>query len=562
VGRQLSRANPKWGAAGAFAALITLALFWSGGAGSAAETVGGGQGGTVGGGLACDKAAIQAVAPADTTIVSAEVMQSPVPHCRVEGYVTTTNPGPNRDNFRLQLPDRSFWKDRYYFIGMGGSAGYVPTDSQIPYGNPMKMGFAVAGTDTGHQAPILDWSFLSDPAKAVDHIHRGAHVVAVATQQITRAYYGVDKIWRYHAGCSGGGRMGMEAIQRHPEDYDGILLGWPGGRLPPGHDGLFVSMVREMTREPGSWLSPAKLKFAEAKVMAACDAIDSAVDDMIWDHKKCQYDFNKLRCRGADKPDCLTVPEITSINNLLRDTEMPISNMGMWSTFLGSTPPPWSPDTSMENASKTSAALVIETTWARTDLNEPDRDIVKNPLTPAELATMAKVQRQIGFNAVQSPDLSGYANGGGKAIFFVGVSDPCCSNIGVENFIGDVKGAMGADRVEQFVRLYEIPGAGHCGGGTGPADPADQLLRALVDWVEQGKAPAGVVMHRGADRAQMAFSDPNDATSGVRIPAPSGPSRDFLVCPQPMVSVFDRSKAGFPGAVNEAANWSCQRPTT
>ena len=32
----------------------------------------------------------------------------------------------------LQLPDKKQWKGRYYFIGMGGSAGYVPTDSQIP----------------------------------------------------------------------------------------------------------------------------------------------------------------------------------------------------------------------------------------------------------------------------------------------------------------------------------------------------------------------------------------------------------------------------------------------
>src|SRR5690606_6568966 len=36
-------------------------------------------------------------------------------------------------------------------------------------------------------------------------------------------------------------------------------------------------------------------------------------------------------------------------------------------------------------------------------------------------------------------------------------------------------------------RLYLVPGMGHCGGGTA-RDQAD-LLTALVDWVEQGRAP-------------------------------------------------------------------------
>jgi feruloyl esterase len=135
----------------------------------------------------CSVEAIQAIAPKDTTIKSAAATPKPVPHCKIDGYVTTNNPGPNQVNFRLQLPDQG-WQNRYYFIGMGGSAGYVPTDSQIPAGNPLFKGFAVAGTDTGRQGAILDWGFLTDPAKARDHIDRGAHVTAVATQQITKAY--------------------------------------------------------------------------------------------------------------------------------------------------------------------------------------------------------------------------------------------------------------------------------------------------------------------------------------------------------------------------------------
>jgi feruloyl esterase len=514
----------------------------------------------------CDTKSIQAAAPSDTTIVSAQRVDKPVPNCKVDGYVTTTNPGPNRNNFRLQLPDKAQWQGRYYFIGMGGSAGYVPSDSQIPSGNPVVKGFAVAGTDTGHQGHLLDWSFLSDPVKTLDHVHRGAHVVAVATQQITKAYYDTNKLYRYHSGCSGGGRMGMEAIQKHPEDFDGVLLGYPSGRWPEGKPAAprlgsaFDVMVQEMTREPGSWLSPAKLKFAEDKVTAACDEADGAKDGMIWDHRLCKFKFETLQCKAGDRPDCLTQPEITSINNLLAKTSMPISNMTVWSGFIGPVPPPWSPEASAENMPKSAAALVIETTWARTFLKQPDRDIVKNPLTTVELANIRDVGAEIGFNVPPDPDLRSFEKTGHKALFWVGVSDPCCSNLANENYFHDMAKVMGgADRVAKFATLYEVPGAGHCGGGAGPNDHADQLLQTLIDWVEQGKTPAAVVTHRG-DRAKLAFNADNEMarTSGVKIPTPAGSARDFLLCPFPQVSVFDKSKRNVPGAVDDAANWSCR----
>src|ERR1700742_2256442 len=100
--------------------------------------------------LTCTVDSIQSAAPKDTKITLAEQTAAPVPHCKVEGYVTTTNPGPNQVNFRLQLPPKEKWTNRYYFIGLGGTAGFVPTDSQIPAGNPVIQGMAVAGTDTGH----------------------------------------------------------------------------------------------------------------------------------------------------------------------------------------------------------------------------------------------------------------------------------------------------------------------------------------------------------------------------------------------------------------------------
>jgi feruloyl esterase len=531
--------------------------------------------------LACDLAAVQAVAPPATTIVKVDKLATPVPHCRVDGYVTTTNPGPNQVNFRLQLPDRQLWKGRYYFIGLGGSAGYVPTE--YGNGNPMLGGFAVAGTDTGRQGSSQDFSFMTDPVKALDHTHRGAHVTTVAAQQITKAYYGVNKIFRYHTGCSGGGRMGAEAVERYPTDYDGVLIGNGGAQDNASfRDGNgFAQMTVESNREPGAWLSPAKLRFIDNKVTAACDATDGALDDLVWDRKLCHFNFNSVKCKGGDVPTCLTQPEITTVVNLLKDPRRPITNMSGWTQYLGIVPPPWSPEQTPENLRKTSAAYITMTSWARTFLDDPNRDIVKHPLTEAEKDRIQAGQMKTGYATPHDPQMFDAERLGTKVVMYHGVSDPVISSYLVERGYRAKAEARHNDleRVRKFARIYFAPGMVHCSGGTGPDDHTDRLLQALMDWVEKGKTPDAVVTHRGYDRLQRLFPRSTDVptrpamiTPGAganTTDAPNSPtvantapplkSRDIVLCPYPEVAVFNRAKARVPGAIYESANWSCRR---
>ena len=517
----------------------------------------------------CETAAIQAMAPADTVIPTATPTAAPLPHCRIEGYITTTNPGPNRVNFRLQLPD-SNWQNRYYFIGMGGAAGYVPSDSQIPAGNPLVQGFAVAGTDTGHTGDILDWSFLADPAKARDHIDRGAHVTAVATQQITRAYYGGQAFYRYTSGCSGGGRMTTEAIERHPEDYDGVLLGAPGGRSSATML-AFINAAQQMAREPGSWVSPAKFAMLDARVTAACDEIDGAKDEIIQDHTKCHFDFDTLACADGDKPDCLTQPELKSIKSIVAGPRspsgqikvgFPISNMSVWAGFMGQVPPPWSDASTPQNMMRSSPGYIIGSSLAKV-LFGPDFDVMKMDLNDqATIDRWWEATKKLDFGWPYSANLAAYHANGGKVLMWNGVSDPCCIDTEMEQYYKDAAASVGGmDDLRTFASFYRVPGMGHCGSGTGPGDAPDMLMTTLINWVEKGEAPGPVVAHRGTDRQQLLFADPGTRTvSGVLVPPPTGASRDFMLCRYPEVAVFDRSKAGTPNAVYDAANWTCQAP--
>jgi feruloyl esterase len=84
----------------------------------------------------------------------------------------------------------------------------------------------------------------------------------------------------------------------------------------------------------------------------------------------------------------------------------------------------------------------------------------------------------------------------------------------------------------------------------------------MMDWVEKDKVPGPVVAHRGKERAQMLFAEAKTGTvSGVIVPPSTGSPRDFLLCPYPQVAKFKAALADKPGAVDDAANWSCQVPT-
>lgn len=525
----------------------------------------------------CDIASLQAAAPVDTTILSAAMLETPVRHCKVTGYVTTTNPGPNQVNFALHLPTKTRWNGRYYFANQGGSGGSVPTATQHPAGDPLTAGFAWAGTDKGHSNADnvgVSGGWEKDPAKLLDNAHRGAHVVTVAAQQMTSAYYGVSKMYRYAGGCSGGGGMGHFAVQYHPEDYDGVLLGGMGLGVPPDpvkrRQFEQASIVNEEVREPGSWIPRAKVLFTAKKVLEVCDGSDGALDGIIADSRLCKFNFKSLQCKDTDGPECLTRPQVTTFENLIKKTNLPISTIGNW--YFDSVPPEqWNDKIGFKAYS-----YVLTKGWVNTWLKQPDRDLRKQPLTKDEMWTI--MLRGADPN---DPDASPYGKvgawqafekAGGKLIYFTGEGDGGVPAVSNEQYFRDTWDLMGRERVDRFAKLYVVPGWGHCGARatTGPADGDDRLFQALIDWVENGKEPKAVLAGRGApDKVKFSFWSFNERLAAIQGPTtdpgqPSSrvgtlvpPARDILLCPFPLVSLFDRLKANVPGAVDKAENWSC-----
>lgn len=471
----------------------------------------------------CDTASIQSMAPADTTIAfAAREGQS---GCRVSGYVTTQNPGPNRVLFTIGLPNN--FNGRYVYLGVGGAGGVLPTLTPTL----LERGFALAGSDSGSGARSgNDYSFQSDPARALDYAWRGVHVSAAATQAITRAYYQRERIHRYINGCSAGGVMGMTSARRFGgEDFDGFLVGaspWSGTLYLP----FAYRIAQHVQAHPEGWISPELLARGEAAIIARYDGVDGAVDGVIADSRDIEnFDLGVLREAGftpaqIETFNLIRTPMRFPAPGLAGDgvqPPMPISQISAWSAFLlGRIPPPWPSSTEMSAMEQGLRGIPFNHVLAdtRTRASHPDLDY----------RTIRSARELVRISAGDGPDQSGdamdfgrLAESGAKMIFYHGVNDQAIS------YLESVSGyeAMRArfPNSETWLRAYMVPGLMHCTGGLGPTDVNEVLLDALIAWVENGTAPAQL--------------------QATRYTREHGLERRFTLCAEPQRVRFDSSGA-------------------
>jgi pimeloyl-ACP methyl ester carboxylesterase len=456
--------------------------------------------------------------------VSPATLGVPLPsYCRVDGVIDQRTGVGGKTygiGFAIALPDN--WNNGFLFQGGGGLNGTVamPLGAVAAGEMPgLARGFAVATTDSGHKGAVFDGSFFQDQQATLDFYYVAIGRVAVIAKDIVARYYGRAAERSYYVGCSTGGREAMIMSQRYPSYFDGIVSGDPAIRT--GHSNLALAYAEAAYNKaapkdengkpaPSRVFSDSDKKLIVDSLLKACDAKDGLADGMIFNAKGCDFDPAVLACRGAKTDTCLTAQQVAA----------------MKTAFGG---PKDSHGNAVYPAFPYDAGIGDEARGAIPGLLYGPRSPVNPPSTAteydaeqAEARLMADATARLG-DATWT-NLSTFSGHGGKILYYHGLSDPWFSPLDTVGYYEKMsKENGGMDRVEGWSRLYLVPGMGHCRGGKATLDQFD-MLSALTDWVEKGKAPDSVVAtgtdFPGRSRPLCAYpkhaqytgkGDPNDA---------------------------------------------------
>src|SRR5689334_7863907 len=231
----------------------------------------------------------------------------PIPaHCRVK---LTLKPTPDSNIYsELWMPLEN-WNGKLLVVGNGGFAGAIQGygDMQVA----LRLGYATAATDTGHNVndgPNGMFA-LGHQEKIVDFAYRALHLTTTESKRLIKTMYERNAQYSYYKGCSTGGRMGIMAAIRFPDDYDGIIAGALANRHIHMHTAGFARQV-ELARNPDMAITAEKAKFVSDAVMAKCDTLH---EGFLNNPKQCSFDFSTLACKASETNQCLTTAQLKTV---------------------------------------------------------------------------------------------------------------------------------------------------------------------------------------------------------------------------------------------------------
>lgn len=485
-------------------------------------------------------------------------------HCRVTGRMherVSTVDGQNYAvGFEMRLPRD--WNGRFFYQANGGLDGVVSTAVGAlgggPLGNALQMGFAVLSSDAGH-AGSLGPFFGLDPQARLDYGYQAVGKLTPMARSALQTAYGKGPDRSYLGGCSNGGRHAMVAASRYADQYDGIIAGNPGTRLPlaaianiAGAQGY--AKLATTASDLGTGFTQAERRLVSQAVLARCDALDGATDGMVQAGAACQASFDLSRdvptCGGARDGSCLSAEQKSTIAGLFKGATTS-GGIRIYSSFpydAGLDTAGWAGWKFSNPISRDSGAVAF--IWQTPPESAASFNDAQFALNGSVDSMLAKVQAtngtftESGLSLMMPPDygkLPVLRNRGAKLMVYHGTADPIFSSDDTVQWYDTLRRNHGD--AADFARLYLVPGMNHCSGG--PATDQFDMLSSLVAWVEKGQAPDRVIASaRGAGNAGGANAD---------LPANWSPTRTRPLCPHPLAARYNGS-----GDMESAASFSCR----
>ncbi|XPS72599.1 Feruloyl esterase [Ascochyta lentis] len=405
--------------------------------------------------------------------------------CRVSLNVSTSA----RSGLRMEawLPEE--WTGRFLSTGNGGLGGCIQYED-LEY--TTSLGFAAVGTNNGHDGST-GISFLNNADVIEDFAYRALHTGVVL-------------------GCSTGGRQGWKSVQSFPDDFDGVVAGAPAFSF-----NNLTSWSCHFLPLTGSQGAPTFVPLnmwpiIHQDILSQCDKLDGVADGILESPDLCEYDSSGLICSSGQNSSCLTLTQAETVRSIYSP---------LYATDGSLVYPRLQPGAEATEAPFTyfngqrfgaadwfSYAIFNDSNWDPMSLKPEDYDL------SADL-NLFNIETWNG-------DLSAFKDRGGKVLHYHGLADGIISSDNSPRYYEHVSQTMSLDpeALDEFYRYFRISGMAHCGGGPGASfignqrrnnaslDPEENVLTAIVRWVEEGIAPdtiTGTAYRNGSQSAGIDF---------------------------------------------------------
>lgn len=438
-------------------------------------------------------------------------------------------------------------------------------------------------------------SFGTDYLARVDFAYNAIDVTTRTAKRLVEIYYADTPGYSYFEGCSMGGREAMMVTQRFPSYFNGVVSGDPAFRITKvgvwaAYEGQqLAALARTRGLSSGFGVPYANntftnddLQLVSNAVLQACDGLDGVADGMVGNARACTTRRVKplleaLRCTAGKTPACLAADQVEAILNIYTSGAANSHGRPQYA--------PWMWDAGIAGCTSpvdcnTPGAANINIGWRLWNVGIFNPAFVPNvsntangalnfaslgggaipllfatpPILPAPTANdgLANLIMNYDFDTlaasifgtsaafplsdtellnVDDTDLSPFKHGGGKLLIWQPQTGGPFSPQDMVDWYSSMSREMhGFEETQRFVRLFLMPGANHCGGG--PSTSTIDPFSPVVDWVENGNAPATLL--------------------GKAPAATPWPGRTRPLCPYPAYARYKGT-----GDVNVAASFEC-----
>lgn len=297
-------------------------------------------------------------------------------------------------------------------------------------------------------------------------------------------------------------------------DFDGIVAGAPALDFNAlvAWRAHFITVTG--TADSQSFIKPEVwTDIIHPEILRQCDEIDGAKDGIIEDPSRCNFNVGALICRNGATTNCISVGQTYRVFAIFHDYKRPVPSTEL--IYPGLT---YGSEARAIDRLLSGRPYSDSVDWfryvVRKDLNYdplkfgPEDAIASQNLNPFNIKTFPS-------------DLADFRARNGKLLVYHGMADQQITSHNTARWYKLLMSSnnVTSDQLDTWIRYFQISGMGHCNGGNGAwmigqsdqnargiLDAKNNVLAAIVAWVEKGIAPESIEGKKMNDDGTVAFT--------------------------------------------------------